>query len=98
MSSSRLRKKSEKQIPRGLNFTPTSAKTALVGDPCWPARDDKTKGFTTELLKVRPFKWRCSREGICCSLKAALPVPAGYSNLESALAGRTDQVFMVQRS
>src|ERR1035437_1846425 len=36
-------KKSEKQIPRGLNFTPTSAKTALVGDPCSPARDDKNK-------------------------------------------------------
>jgi len=37
----RLLKKSGKQIPRGLNFTPTSAKTALVGDPCSPARDDK---------------------------------------------------------
>src|ERR1035437_759326 len=36
-------KKSEKQIPRGLNFAPTSAKTALVGDPCSPARDDKIK-------------------------------------------------------
>ena len=36
----------EKQIPRGLNFTPTSAKTALVGDPCSPARDDKNEGLT----------------------------------------------------
>jgi hypothetical protein len=37
----RLLKKSKKQIPRGLNFTPTSAKTALVGAPGPPARDDK---------------------------------------------------------
>jgi hypothetical protein len=36
-------KKSEKQIPRGLNFTPISAKTALVGDPCSPARDDNNR-------------------------------------------------------
>ncbi len=35
----------EKQIPRGLNFTPTSAKTALVGDPCSPARDDENIGL-----------------------------------------------------
>jgi acyl-CoA thioester hydrolase len=34
------RKKLEKQIPRGLNFTPTSAKTVLVGDGS-PARDHK---------------------------------------------------------
>src|ERR1035438_9756504 len=39
----RLLEKSEKQIPRGLNFAPTSAKTALVGDPSSPARDDKNK-------------------------------------------------------
>src|SRR5271157_4245689 len=32
----------EKQIPRGLNSTPTSAKTALVGGPGSPARDDKS--------------------------------------------------------
>src|SRR5271157_5350360 len=31
----------EKQIPRRLNSTPTSAKTALVGGPGSPARDDK---------------------------------------------------------
>jgi hypothetical protein len=39
----RLLKSSKKQIPRELNFTPTSAKTALVGDSCSPARDDKNK-------------------------------------------------------
>src|ERR1022692_2963720 len=33
----------QKQIPRGLYFTPTSARTALVGDPCSPARDDNSK-------------------------------------------------------
>src|SRR5271166_846034 len=32
-----LMEEAKKQIPRGLNFTPTSARTALVGDPCSPA-------------------------------------------------------------
>ncbi len=32
----------EKRVPRGLNSTPTSAKTALVGGPGSPARDDNT--------------------------------------------------------
>jgi hypothetical protein len=60
----RLLRKSGKQIPRGLNFTPTSAKTALVGDPGSPARDDKNKkslaarpsAGSGQALKVRTFK------------------------------------------
>jgi hypothetical protein len=35
----------EKQIPRRLNLTPTSAKAALVGGRGSPARDDKNKGL-----------------------------------------------------
>jgi predicted amidohydrolase YtcJ len=35
----------ETQSPRRLNFTPTSAKSALVGDPGPPARDDKNEGL-----------------------------------------------------
>jgi hypothetical protein len=54
-SSGRLLKKPEKQIPRGLNFTPTSAKTALVGDPCSPARDDKNKSLSGTAEAV-PFQ------------------------------------------
>src|ERR1022692_3950909 len=38
----------EKQIPRGLNFTPTSAKAALVGDPGSSPRDDKSKGVNDD--------------------------------------------------
>src|SRR5271166_5395880 len=41
----RLRKKSEKQIPRGLK----------------PTRNDKNKGLVMAHLKVRPFKSRCNR-------------------------------------
>jgi hypothetical protein len=33
----------KQQIPHGLNFTPTSAKTALVGDPGSAVRDDNSK-------------------------------------------------------
>src|ERR1035441_8655699 len=46
--------RSKQQIPRGLNFAPTSAKTALVGDPCSPARDDKVKGL----------QWRTDRKRV----------------------------------
>ncbi len=35
----------EKRIPRGLNSSPTSVKTALVGGPGSPARDDNTKNY-----------------------------------------------------
>ena len=41
----RLRKKSEKQIPRGLK----------------PTRNDKNKGLVTAHLKVRPFETRSNR-------------------------------------
>jgi hypothetical protein len=52
--------KSQKQVPRVLNFTPTSAKTALVGDPCSPARDDKNN----KEPNGAPFdKLRASSEG-----------------------------------
>ena len=46
---------SKKQIPRGLNFTPTSAKAALVGDPGSPARDDKNIGLngTSEAVPLQ---------------------------------------------
>jgi hypothetical protein len=40
-----LLKNTKQQIPRRLIFTPTSAKSALVGDPGPPARDDKNKGL-----------------------------------------------------
>ena len=33
------------QFPRGLNFTPTSARAALVGCPGSPVRDDKRKAL-----------------------------------------------------
>src|ERR1035438_7089203 len=33
----------KQQIPPSLNFTPTSAKTALVGDPGSAGRDDNSK-------------------------------------------------------
>src|ERR1035438_1151804 len=54
----RLLEKSEKQIPRGLNFAPTSAKTALVGDPGSPARDDKNKELNGA-PKGAPFQNTC---------------------------------------
>ena len=40
-----LLKNPKEQIPRRLNFTPTSAKAALVGGPGSPARDDKNTGL-----------------------------------------------------
>src|SRR5208283_2534314 len=40
---SRLRKRSERRILRGLNFTPRSAKAALRGGPGSPARNNKNK-------------------------------------------------------
>jgi len=48
---------SGKQIPRGLNLTPTSAKAALVGDPGSPARDDKNKGLNGA-AEAAPFQNR----------------------------------------
>jgi hypothetical protein len=45
----------KQQIPHRLNFTPTSAKTALVGDPGSAVRDDNSMRLflvssTTKLL------------------------------------------------
>ncbi len=48
------------RIPRGLNFTPTSARTALVGDPGSPARGNRGSG-----LNGTPFgKLRAGSEGV----------------------------------
>src|ERR1035438_4332052 len=40
----------KQQIPHGLNFTPTSAETALVGDPGSAVRDDNSKSRIRTLL------------------------------------------------
>ena len=61
--------KVDKQIPRGLNLTPTTARAAVVGDPVKPNRNDKNEGLVTahpstssgQALKVRPFKTRSDR-------------------------------------
>ena len=45
-----------KQIPRGLNFAPTSAKTALVGAPGSPARDDKNNGDLNGTAEAVPLQ------------------------------------------
>jgi hypothetical protein len=59
----RLLRKSGKQIPRGLNFTPTSEKRRSLGTPVRPLVMTKTKSLTAhpsagsgQALKVRLFK------------------------------------------
>jgi hypothetical protein len=54
--SEQAAEKSQQQIPHRLNFAPTSAKTALVGGPGSPVRDDNIKGLVTAHLKVCPSK------------------------------------------
>src|ERR1035437_2497177 len=46
----------KKQIPHGLNFTPTSAKTALVGDPVRPFVMTTQKSRNPTLLYTAPNK------------------------------------------
>ena len=55
----RLLKKCQKQISGGLNFTPTSAKTAPVGDPGSPAQDGKSKALngTSEDASLQSPRW-----------------------------------------
>ena len=55
---------SEKQIPRGLNFTPTSAKAALVGDPGSPARDDNFRLHSPHKDLSKAQAWRLAVEAL----------------------------------
>jgi flagellar biosynthesis anti-sigma factor FlgM len=55
----RLLKKCQKQICGGLNFTPTSAKAAPVGDSGSPAQDGKSKALngTLEDESLQSPRW-----------------------------------------
>jgi imidazolonepropionase len=48
--------RTEKQIPRGPNFTPTAATAAVVGDPGSPARDDNRKRTSNGAAKDAPLQ------------------------------------------
>ena len=54
-----LLKKCQKQISSGLNFTPTSAKTAPVGDPGSPAQNGASKVLngTAEDAPLHDPRW-----------------------------------------
>jgi negative regulator of flagellin synthesis FlgM len=55
----RLLKKCQKQISGGLNFTPTSAKTAPAGDPGSPAQNGTSKVLngTAEDAPLQDPRW-----------------------------------------
>jgi hypothetical protein len=64
-----IRGTDEEQIPRGLTFTPSSAKPALDGDPAKPARDDNQRGADGGTAEAVPFQ---NEDGMEFTAKAVL--------------------------
>jgi ATP-dependent helicase Lhr and Lhr-like helicase len=74
----------EKQIPRGINFAPTSAGTARVGDPCPSPRDGNQKNANGDARVERNARDDARVER---RFSAASTLP--LSSLEPASAGDT---------